>query len=251
MVNAAGRVKPARALLFVAIAGMVVSLIGFIVALILNAFVLDDYDAYGEVPIPGSSSVHLPAGEVTITFHTTIIGSTSGGGLPIPDLGMNINPPAGLPKPEVTESIGTTTTVNNDARIRVWVTKIATEGTYDVETDGKVSAFINPRLAFGHGSPLGSLPWIFAAVFGFSLLDLVIALVWSSRAKRRASVGVGAQSFSDFSAPPVSYDPVQSYLPTDDGVRIEQLKTLAALRDSGALTAEEFESEKRRVLDGN
>ena len=33
----------------------------FIVMLILNAFVLDDYDAYGEVPIPGSTSLQLPA----------------------------------------------------------------------------------------------------------------------------------------------------------------------------------------------
>ena len=41
-----------------------------------------------------------------------------------------------------------------------------------------------------------------------------------------------------------------SYQPTDQGVRLEQLKTLAALRDSGALTAAEFEAEKRRILDG-
>jgi len=34
-----------------------------------------------------------------------------------------------------------------------------------------------------------------------------------------------------------------------DGVRIEQLKSLAALRDSGALTEAEFEAEKRRILD--
>jgi hypothetical protein len=38
--------------------------------------------------------------------------------------------------------------------------------------------------------------------------------------------------------------------PSDEGVKIEQLKTLAALRDSGALTEKEFQAEKRRVLDG-
>ena len=42
-----------------------------------------------------------------------------------------------------------------------------------------------------------------------------------------------------------------NYIPTDEGIRLEQLKDLAALRDSGALTEEEFEQEKRRVLDGN
>ena len=40
------------------------------------------------------------------------------------------------------------------------------------------------------------------------------------------------------------------YTPSDGGIRIEQLKHLAALRDSGALTAEEFEAEKRRILGG-
>ncbi len=38
--------------------------------------------------------------------------------------------------------------------------------------------------------------------------------------------------------------------PLRQGVKIEQLKTLAALRDSGALTEKEFQAEKRRVLDG-
>jgi hypothetical protein len=31
---------------------------------------------------------------------------------------------------------------------------------------------------------------------------------------------------------------------------LEQLKTLASLRDSGALTEAEYETEKRRILDG-
>ena len=44
--------------------------------------------------------------------------------------------------------------------------------------------------------------------------------------------------------------PADPYTPTDQGVRLEQLKTIAALRDSGALTEREFEEEKRRILDG-
>jgi hypothetical protein len=39
--------------------------------------------------------------------------------------------------------------------------------------------------------------------------------------------------------------------PGDEEIRLERLKTLAALRDSGALTEDEFESEKRRILDGH
>ena len=41
-----------------------------------------------------------------------------------------------------------------------------------------------------------------------------------------------------------------SHAPTDEGVKLEQLKTLASLRDSGALTEAEFETEKRRILGG-
>jgi hypothetical protein len=37
-------------------------------------------------------------------------------------------------------------------------------------------------------------------------------------------------------------------VPSGEGVRLERLKTLASLRDSGALTEEEFQAEKRRIL---
>jgi hypothetical protein len=53
-----------------AIVLMVVSVAGFTAALVLNAFVLDTYNAYGEVPIPGSARLRLPAGDVTVSFHT-------------------------------------------------------------------------------------------------------------------------------------------------------------------------------------
>jgi hypothetical protein len=274
-----GRRTAPRILLTFALVTMVVSIAGFVISMVLNAFVLDEYDAYGEVPIPGSEVLHLPAGEVTVTFHTLLTGSTSGSGLPIPKLGISINPSEGLAKPTLVENVGSTTSINNDTRVRVWVATVAAEGDYRINTNGDVSPFINPRLAFGHASTHGTLPWVFAALFGFSLLDLVIASVWLGRVKRQSSPTVGLQGSPNFQTP--SYEPTTfdassgspgneapnyetptygasiagagrapSYIPTEDGVRIEQLKTLAALRDSGALTQEEFESEKRRVLDG-
>ena len=39
--------------------------------------------------------------------------------------------------------------------------------------------------------------------------------------------------------------------PTDEGAKIDQLKSIAALRDSGALTEAEFEAEKHKILDGD
>jgi Short C-terminal domain len=35
---------------------------------------------------------------------------------------------------------------------------------------------------------------------------------------------------------------------TEHGIRLEQLKTLARLRDSGAMTEDEFEAQKHRIL---
>ncbi|WP_304117697.1 SHOCT domain-containing protein [Mycolicibacterium bacteremicum] len=230
-----------RLLTIVAVLTMVVAGIGFIAVLVLNAFVLDRYNAYGEVAIPGRAELQLPAGEVTISFHTQIIGSTGGGGLPIPDLRMAIDPPPGVAEPEVVESIGGTTTVNNDARVRVWVAQVAESGVYTVRTDGNVTAFISPRLAFGHASPMGQAPWWCAAVFGLGLVDLIIARVWAARVRRAARPV--SPTFTVTGGP-------TSYIPTEDGIRIEQLKTLAALRDSGALTEAEFEAEKRRLLGG-
>ncbi len=229
---------------------LVVAVIGFIVTLVLNAFVLDKYNAYGEVPIPGSSSLHLPAGEATVSFHTQTIGSPSGGGLPVPQLGLTIVPPEGIPDPQVTESWGTTTTVNNDAHIRVWVVQIPAEGTYDVTTDGKVNGYINPQLAFGHGSSYGWLVWAFAGLFVLGLLELTASILWAVRS-RRPSPAPFHQPIHVGDTYPVG-DPYRAgdlYAPTEDGIRIEQLKNLAALRDSGALTEDEFEAEKRRILD--
>jgi hypothetical protein len=212
---------------------LVVSIAGFITSLILNAFVFNEYDAYGEVPIPGTQTLHLPSGQVTVSFHTQIIGSTSGGGLPIPQLGMTIVPPPGVAEPPVTENIGGTTTVNSDAHRQVWVVQISEAGDYTIKTDGKVSAFISPRLAFGHGSTKGFLTWIFVGLFVFALVMLFGLILTTGRARK-----VKQQTAI----------PVDPYLPTDEGVRMQQLKTLADLHASGALTDAEFEAEKRRVL---
>ncbi|PJE12216.1 SHOCT domain-containing protein [Mycobacterium sp.] len=231
--------RVAKISLILAIVTLVVAVAGFITTLVLNVFFLDDYDAYGEVPIPGSGSVHLPAGQATVSLHTLVIGGTDGG-LPVPPLRISITPPDGVAQPEVTESIGTTTTVNNDAHIRVWNVQVPADGTYNVVTDGQVNGYINPRLAFGHQSSYGYLVWVFVALFVVGLVDLTLSIMWLGRVRRRPVPSVGGAV--SFAAPAVAYEP------TGEGVRVERLKTLASLRDSGALTEEEFQEEKRRIL---
>lgn len=232
----AGAKSVSRILTLSGILMMVVGGIGFIIVMVLNAFVLDEFDAYGEVPIPGSGQVYLPAGQAQISFHTSVTGSPSSG-FPMPPLSLNIIPPDGVADPVLTENHGTLTTINSDTHIRIWTAEIPAAGTYQIRTDGQVNGYINPRLAFGKESSSDYLHWVFAAVFGLGLLDLIVSLVLRKQQGRNAP-----------SAAFVSEAPVDHFTPTDQGVRLEQLKTLAALRDSGALTQAEFDAEKRRIL---
>lgn len=227
-----------------AVVTMIVAVAGFITTLVLNAFFLDKYNDYGEVPIPGAGSLYLPAGEVTVSLHTVVIGGADGG-LPVPPLGVTIIPPDGVAQPTMTESIGSTTTVNNDAHVRVWVAQIPAAGTYHVTTDGQVNGYIAPRLAFGHSSSYGYLVWVFVALFVVGLADSILSGWWLARTRRRAAAAVVSRSWEPASSLSGAYEP------TDEGVRLERLKTLAALRDSGALTEEEFQTEKRRILGGH
>jgi hypothetical protein len=237
-----GRRRGPRIAILSSILMLVIAGVGLVATLSLNAFVLDEYDAYGEVSIPGSTSLHLPAGEVTVSFHTMVTGSPTSG-FPIPDLKFSITGAAGVPQPQVTESVGGTTTVNSDTRVRVWVVHIPEEGSYDIATNGNVNGYINPRLAFGHGSSYGWLTWVFGGLLALSGVQLVAALFWSARSAKAARPLVPEEMMSlDEPAP-------SSDTASDQGVRLEQLRQLVALRDSGALTVAEFEAEKRRILD--
>jgi hypothetical protein len=248
----------AKISLVAAVVMMIVSVGGFIFALVLNTFFLDKYNAYGEVPIPGSGSLYLPAGEVTVSLHTVVISGPDGGGLPVPPLGVTITPPDGLAQPAMSESIGSTTTVNNDAHVRVWVVQVPAAGTYNITTDGQVNGFIAPRLAFGHSSSHGYLVWLFVAMFVVGLVDSIVSGWWLARTRRKAGAAVvqAAQALGPTVVPvvpvPSPYPPhFTAHEPTDEGVRLERLKTLAALRDSGALTEQEFQTEKQRTLEGH
>lgn len=234
------RPRAPRILMAAGILSMVVGLLGFIAAIFLNSFVLDKYNAYGEVPIPGSGTINLPQGEVIISFHARVTGG-KGSSLPVPPLTMDLVPPGDVADPQVTENRGASITINNDAHVRVWVAQIATAGTYAVTTKGDVNGYIRPRLSFGNNTATALWPVTFGVLFGVGLVVTLLAGFWRGRA--------GSPKLAP--TPPTERPTSSPHFPTDDGVRIEQLKSLAALRDSGALSQAEFEAEKRRVLDGD
>lgn len=228
-----GSGSPARVIALVVGAVLAVSVLGMVTLGVLNLFVLDRYDAYGEVPIPGSAVVELPAGEVTVNFHVL----SGGKGTAVPPLHMDITPPPGGTDPVVTDDLGGSVTINDDVHRQVWVMQVPSAGRYQVSADGPVGGFREPKLAFGENGSMDGLMWVFVALSVISA-DLAIAVVWMRR--RRT-----ARRIPDQISPPA--DP---YIPSDQGVRLEQLKTIAALRDSGALSEDEFKAEKKRILDG-
>lgn len=137
----------------------------------------------------------------------------------------------------------------------VWLVNIPAAGTYHISTGGQVSGFIAPRLAFSHKSAYGWLVWVFVVVFVIGLLPGACALWWSLPSRRAKPPMSQAHTFSPG---PVHAEEFKSAtaqspsaaVPTDEGVKLEQLETLAAMRNSGALTEAEFQTEKRRILEG-
>jgi hypothetical protein len=231
-----------------AILTLVAAVVGFIATLSLNTFVLDDYDAYGELSIPGSTSLHLPAGEVTVSFHTAVTGSPSSG-FPIPDPKFNVTPPIGIPKRGDRKHRR-----HNDSQQRY-----ACAGVGDADCPEaprhrnrrRGQRLHQPAAPFGHGSSYGWLTWVFGGLLALGVVELVVALMWSARSAKAARPLAPEElmSFDEPTGDPPPLQTVPSYTPSDQGVRLEQLKQLAALRDSGTLTDEEFDAEKRRILE--
>ena len=49
-----------RIVIVTSICALVIGAVGLFATLFLNAFVFDEYDADGEIPIPGTASLELP-----------------------------------------------------------------------------------------------------------------------------------------------------------------------------------------------
>jgi hypothetical protein len=142
--------------------------IGLVVSDALNEFVFDTFDAYGEVPIPGTRTLHLPAGDVTVSFNASHIADV---GLP-DDLEMTITPPSGVAEPTVTQD-----SRRNQTSWRV--AHIAQAGDYTITTNGKVTDYDSPRLRFGHPSRFEFLGTLFEGLTDVMAAVLVIwVLLW-------------------------------------------------------------------------
>ena len=200
----------------------------FFVSYLKNSVAADEFDAYGEVPIPGTQTLHLPAGDVTISFHGLYPEDDPvDGPIPVPEgLEVTIIPPRAAAEPIVTENSGGGYGYNTDDRDGhcLWrVAHIPQAGDYRITTNGKVTPSLNPRLAFGYPSRFWFLTWLSGGLCVVSLVTFFVALA-----------GGGSTSGA----------------PHRPKTVLEQLTELASLHNSGALTDEEYEDEKHRLLDG-
>ena len=84
----AGSGSAARIITALVSALAVVSVGGLVTLVAVNALVLEKFDAYGEIPIPGASTLYLPAGDVSVNFHVR----SSGRGTAVPPLTLDITP---------------------------------------------------------------------------------------------------------------------------------------------------------------
>jgi hypothetical protein len=233
--------------------------LGGIASIFVNGFVIADSAAYGEVPIPGSASLELPAGDVDISYRATTL-TVGGKGVMVPPIQLSIEPPAGVARPLITDSMSSSSKSNREVTVRVFTAHIRQAGTYRVEVKASVFESQNPRLAFGHSSPYYWVMWPFFGVALVAGVALAASILWATRSGKR-TYPVAPQAFgapagwppsNQAASPTPTYAPphAQTQVPTDQAVRLEQLKTIAALRDTGALTGAEFKAEKRRILEG-
>jgi hypothetical protein len=154
--------------------------IGFAVLALIGMYALPflvPEDPYGEVPIPGSAPLHLPAREVDLTLRS----AGSPDGQPVPPLSIRISGPDGMPQPETIEKRRTKYCAAEYMWVRVWVVNVAKEGDYHVEVDGEVYGPYQPWLTFRHrGNDVLDVVTLLGAIlssFVFSVAIVVVATV--------------------------------------------------------------------------
>lgn len=132
---------------------------------------------YGEVPIPGSATVHLPPGEVDATLRT----AGPAGDVSVPPLSIRISGPDGTTQPEVIESPRRKySDSQGNTLARVWVVRIAQEGDYRIEVHGEVYRPYQPSLTFGRNvwnEPLETLAILGAMLWVLPILTALIVCV--------------------------------------------------------------------------
>jgi len=158
-----------------AFAGLALVVMGVFPPLVLE-------DTYGDVAVPGSANLHLPAGEVDVTLRSVAATDEPS----VPPLSIRISGPDGIPRAEVVENRRTTSLIAGNERVRVWVVRIAQEADHRVDIDGEVYGPYKPTLTFGHVMRNDSLHWLLTIgtrvswVFFICVVGVVLSAVFGT-----------------------------------------------------------------------
>jgi hypothetical protein len=204
---------------------LIVSVVGLFASILLNWIAFDEYHAYGEVSVPGTRTLYLPAGDVKVSFHAKYAaGDDMDDPIPIPrDLEVTITPPEAAAHPVATQSVEHdcgTNTDDRDGHCSVREAHIPRAGDYKITTSGNVSPSVNPRVAFGHSSQFWFVTWLLGGLCVVS--GVAFGLTVAHRGTRLAAEWPPF-SFSDtevrWNALPPAGQPDQQ---TDDAAELAQ-----------------------------
>ncbi|MFI5506550.1 hypothetical protein ACIA48_03715 [Mycobacterium sp. NPDC051804] len=145
------------------------AVVGLIASFVMDFVSLAD-ETYGDVPVPGSTSMRLPAGDVLITLKTDAVGRGVGAVIP-ENLELVITPPSGIPKPSVTDLLGDDAAEPaprrsegyeaGEAIREAMIAHIPVAGDYTITSSGTDPLSTSPRLTFGRDSIFDFLTWPF------------------------------------------------------------------------------------------
>jgi hypothetical protein len=248
---------------------------------IINANALSNKAAYGYVDVPGSTVLHLPAGNINVEFAEFVPGA----GNQTPDvywpsdMTLSVTPSGGgATAPALTKSIGTSTkesAYNTNAGIDFYKLQVSDAGRYKLTAHGSTDGQnINAKFLFGYGPPVPPL-LIYAIVALIELGGLGMWLLFKrSRGESAMPNRIRGKAAAAPAPAPVTPQPHRQQpkpaVPTrltpppqhqlkprtapkaaaSNGKAdpLDRLQKLADLHDRGVLTDAEFDAEKSKIL---
>jgi hypothetical protein len=226
------------------------------VLFLLTAFAgADAADEYGRIELPGRGSVELPEGDVALYYEERVTLSENES-LDVPD-GIVVTA-------RREKTIRSERTVPNsislDGRALREFGKLAIPqaGTYRVRARADQQGSNTPAVTFGEGQLKGLARAGKRAglIVGGALLLALVALLVG----RRTDAGPGAAPIGYAGVPPAASVPVSAPPapagpapppPPSSGSVEQQLRDLKQLHDSGALTGDEYDRMRRKVLESS
>jgi Short C-terminal domain len=136
---------------------------------------LSNVDAYGTVSVPGTKVLHFPAGNVEINFATNSAGG-QGGSFFLPSMSLDVVSASGSgSQPTLKQASSSASAFGSQTRGVVFSMQVPRAGNYKVTATGDTSAYINPELLFGQGSPDGTIFELAGIILGSMVLIAIIA----------------------------------------------------------------------------